>query len=42
MPTETILALGVILAAFAFFATALTYADMTWDRPASNVPAEDN
>lgn len=31
MPTETILVLCAIGAMFAFFASVVTYADMTWD-----------
>jgi hypothetical protein len=34
MPTDTILVLGGVLAAFVFFACVLTFADMTWSRPA--------
>lgn len=32
MPTETVLVICAILGAFAFFATTLTIADMTWDK----------
>lgn len=32
MPTETIIAVAAILAGFAFFATVVTIADMTWDK----------
>lgn len=33
MPAETLLIVCGILAVFAFFAGALTYADMTWKKP---------
>lgn len=32
MPTETIVVLGAVFAMFAFFAVALVYADMTWNK----------
>ncbi len=32
MPAETVTIVVAILAAFAFFAATLTYADMTWNR----------
>ncbi|WP_268932171.1 hypothetical protein [Neoaquamicrobium microcysteis] len=38
MPTETIITLGGIIAAFAFFAAVLTFADMTWDRGGKSLP----
>ena len=33
MPTETIVVLSAVIAAFVFFAAVLTYGDMTWSRP---------
>lgn len=33
MPTETIVVLSAVIAAFVFFAAALAYGDMTWSRP---------
>ena len=32
MPTETIVVLSAVIAAFAFFAAVVTYADMTWSK----------
>jgi hypothetical protein len=32
MPTETIIVVSAVTAAFAFFAAVLTYADMTWSK----------
>lgn len=32
MPAETVTVVFLVLAAFAFFAGTLTYADMTWNR----------
>jgi|GEM_PF-4733007 hypothetical protein len=32
MPTDTVVVVALILAAFAFFAGTLTYADLTWNR----------
>ena len=32
MPAETVVVVALILAAFAFFAGTLTYADITWNR----------
>ena len=32
MPSETIVVVSVVLAAFAFFAAVLTYSDLTWSR----------
>ena len=32
MPTETVVVVAVVLAAFAFFAATLTYSDLTWNR----------
>ncbi len=32
MPTETIVVLSAVVAAFVFFAAVVTYGDMTWAR----------
>ncbi len=32
MPTETIIVLSGVIAAFAFFTVALTYSDLTWSK----------
>lgn len=32
MPQETLIAIGAVVAVFAFFAVVLAYSDATWDR----------
>ena len=40
MPTETIIVLSAVTAAFAFFAAVLSYADMSWSKSMQRKDAE--